>query len=632
MSAERGHRPRLRSRPTCGTLDGPVPKTTTMFGARLRPALRLIAFAGLAAFAAEPGSPAHAADPAKVLRISLPDITSLDPQQGTDLYSTRVTAALFEGLYQYDYLAVPAKIVPNAASAMPAITDGGRTWTIRLRPGIRYADHPAFRGRPRELVAGDFVYALKRWLDPNLKGGGQPSLTDLIEGARPVVDAAKAPGAKFDYDRPIPGLVALDAHTLRIRTNAVDYTLLERLASLPSFAVAREAIEAAGDQVMTQPAGTGPYMLKDWRKGSRVVLEANPHYRAIEFPASAAAAHRELVASMKGVRLPAVARIEIAIIEEFVPELLSFEKGELDYVALGGPVLARVLDGDRIKPALAARGIRHVRSVAPNLVFAYFNMDDPQLGGSSPDKIALRRAIGMGFNNPEFVRVMYAGNALPANQLLPPHVDGHDAALANRSSYDPAAARALLDRFGYVDRDGDGGREAPDGKPLVLVHSSMPDSWSREADTLWLKSMEAIGLKMRVNTAPFADLLKQSVAGQLPMFNLGYRALDPSGWQILSTLWGKSPPDTNRARFRNADYDAAYEAFLRTPPGPERNAHVRRMSEIAQAHAPLMFQIYSVANVFVHPWVRGYWPSPFGFHWKYLDVDPAARAAATKPR
>ena len=142
------------------------------------------------------GSPiVHAADPAKVLRIASPDITSLDPQQGTDVYSTRVTSALFEALYQYDYLASPAKVIPNTAAAMPEIGDGGRTWTIRLQRGIRFADDPAFRGKPRELVAGDYVYALKRWLDPTLRGGGDTALTDLIAGARAVVDAAKAPGA-----------------------------------------------------------------------------------------------------------------------------------------------------------------------------------------------------------------------------------------------------------------------------------------------------------------------------------------------------------------------------------------------------------------------------------------------------
>jgi ABC-type transport system substrate-binding protein len=267
-----------------------------------------------------------------------------------------------------------------------------------------------------------------------------------------------------------------------------------------------------------------------------------------------------------------------------------------------------------------------VRYVVPSLIYTYFNMEDPIVGGYTPDKVALRRAIGMGFNTPDFIAVLYGGQAVPADQLLPPGVDGHDGRQA-KAPYDPAAARALLDRFGYVDRNGDGFRDLPDGKPLVLTQNSLPDSWSREADTLWLKSMEAIGVRMKINTAPFADLLKESLAGKLQMFNLGYRALDPSGYQVLSTLWSKSPPDTNRSRFKLAEYDAAYEQFTRTPPGPERNAIARRMSELVQAYAPMTYQVYPIANVIVHPWVKGYYPSNFGFSWKYLDIDPARQRA-----
>ena len=192
------------------------------------------------------------------------------------------------------------------------------------------------------------------------------------------------------------------------------------------------------------------------------------------------------------------------------------------------------------------------------------------MGGNAPERIALRRAIALGFNSDEFIKVFYGGQGLPANQLLPPGTSGHDPKLPPKSAYDPAAARALLDRFGYKDRDGDGFRETPDGKPLSLVQSSMPDSLSREGDTLWLKNMTAIGLKMTINTQQFNDLLRQSKAGQLMMFNLGYRASEPSGYSLLSTLWGKSPPDIDLARFRNADYDAAFELYLRTPDGPER--------------------------------------------------------------
>ncbi len=571
---------------------------------------------------------AQAADPNKVLRVSLDDITSLDPQQGTDLYSTRIASHIFEALYEYDYLAAPAKVVPNTAEALPVVTDNGRTWTIRIRKGILFAPDPVFKGKPRELVAEDYVYSIKRSIDPNLRNGGIPALTDLIAGARPVVDAARKPNAKFDYDAPIEGLRALDRHTLQLRLTAENYTLLDRLAILTAMAVAREAVEAAGNEVMQKPVGTGPYLLKEWKRASKVVLEANPTYRKLAFSHSADPAHRALVASMKGKTLPAIGRIEINIIPETNPEFIAFDQGDLDYVALSANLGARALDGDKLKPAFAHRGIVHHRFTAPTLTYTYFQMEDPSVGGYTKEQIALRRAISMGFDTGELIKVIFAGNALPANQMLPPGVNGHDASLPPRSVYDPAAARALLDRFGFKDRDGDGFRETPEGKPLTVVRATLPESIYREIDTLWKKNMDAIGIRMRVEQQQFSELLNMSNAGKLPMFNLGLRALEPSGYLVLQTLWSKSPHTTNRARFKLPEYDEAYEKFLATPPGPERTALARRMSDIVQAYVPLSLHTFGLGNTLVYPWVQGYWPSEFGFSWKYLDIDMAQRRAA----
>ena len=573
-------------------------------------------------------SSAHAADMGKVLRLSSNDITSLDPQQGTDLYSTRVTSAIFEALYEFEYLSAGSKVVPNTAEALPVITDGGRTWTMRVRKGILFADDPAFKGKPRELTAEDYVYSIKRSIDPNLRGGGDPALSDLIVGARAIVDAARAPGGKFNYDAPIAGLQATDRYTLVIRLANPDYTLLERLAGLTMMAVAREAVEAAGSDVMSRPVGTGPYRLKEWRRASRVVLEANPSYRMVKFPENADAPQQELVRAMRGKTLPQIGRIEISIIEESQPEILAFTQGNLDLIALGGDDTKRVLENGKLRPDLAKRGIRHLRYGAPSVTFTYFNLDDPAVGGYSNAQVALRRAIGMGFDAGEMIRVLFAGNALPANQLLPPGVSGHDPALPAKSIYDPVGARALLDRFGFKDRDGDGYRETPDGKPLTVVRGTLPESWYREVDTLWKKNMDAIGIRMQVQQQTFAELLNLSRSGKLPMFNLGYRSLEPSGYQILQTLWSKSPRDTNPSQFNQADYDAAYEAFLRTPAGPARIALARKMSEISQAYMPIVLHTYGIGNVLHYPWVQGYWPSPFGFSWKYLDVDVAMRNAS----
>ena len=107
------------------------------------------------------------ADPAKILRIAFPTgETGFDPARVSDLYSNEVNEAIFDRLLTYDYLARPAKLVPMAAEAMPEVTDNGRTYTFHIRKGIFFASDPAFKGKPRELVAQDFVYSFKRFVDP----------------------------------------------------------------------------------------------------------------------------------------------------------------------------------------------------------------------------------------------------------------------------------------------------------------------------------------------------------------------------------------------------------------------------------------------------------------------------------
>ena len=104
----------------------------------------------------------------------------------------------------------PPTPVPRTAAALPVVSADGKTWAIKVKPGIFFTDDPAFRGKRRELVAEDYVYSIKRYIDPNLRGGGEPLVADLIVGARPLVDAASKPGARFDYDASIDGLRALD--------------------------------------------------------------------------------------------------------------------------------------------------------------------------------------------------------------------------------------------------------------------------------------------------------------------------------------------------------------------------------------------------------------------------------------
>ncbi|MBK8742420.1 MAG: hypothetical protein IPM02_24330 [Betaproteobacteria bacterium] len=231
---------------------------------------------------------AVAADMNKTLRIAFQVAeTGFDPQAISDLYSDFVNRHIFDPLYSYDYLARPYKLVPNTAAALPEITDNGLTWTIRIRKGIFFADDPAFGGRRRELIADDYIYAWKRLLDPRVRSPYLFYVDDKFAGADAVMEQAKKAG-KLDYDAKIEGMQALDRHTIRLRFKAPDYVLVHNLTQTPMAAVAREVIEKYGAEgntwTMSNPVGTGPYFLKDWKRANKILLEANPNFREMTFP------------------------------------------------------------------------------------------------------------------------------------------------------------------------------------------------------------------------------------------------------------------------------------------------------------------------------------------------------------
>ena len=139
------------------------------------------------------------------------------------------------------------------------------------------------------------------------------------------------------------GVRAVDRYTLQLRLNQPNYPVIEQNLTI-ALAVAREVVEAAGRDVGTRPVGTGPYRLREWKRGSRIVLEANPNYRLLKFPESSDPAHAALVRGMAGKRLPQVGVVNISIIEEMQSRLLEFEQGHLDYIELTGEICEPAAD------------------------------------------------------------------------------------------------------------------------------------------------------------------------------------------------------------------------------------------------------------------------------------------------
>jgi ABC-type transport system substrate-binding protein len=516
---------------------------------------------------------------------------------------------------------------------MPTISADGLTWAIPLRKGIYFADDPAFKGRKRELVAADYVYSWERLVDPRLRSPNAYYVDGKLVGLDAVVAKAKATG-KFDYDAPVAGLRALDRYTLQLKLTQPDYTLMDFLLQTAMTAVAREVVEAYGDAngwVMDHPVGTGPYKLAEWRRGQKIVLVANPGYREEYFPAAppgADAGTRSVAAAMKGKRLPQIGRVEVTIIEESNPQWLAFVAGTLDYANIPPDLIPKALDAQgNLLPALANAGVTREKIVQPALAYTYFNMQDPVVGGYEPARIALRRAIVMAFNTPEYIDVSWQGQALMASQIVPPELLGHIEGLDVHPPYDPATARALLDRFGYKDRDGSGYRSLPDGKPFTLMMGSTPTARDRDRDELWTKNLKAVGIRIDFIKQKWPELLKMGRDGnQLQMWGVGWINNSGDGDAFVQLLYGPNAGQSNIARFHNADYDRLYIASKRIPPGPERDELYRKMNNIFAAYTPWDLGIYRIENTVVQPWVLGYKKNArFEHPWKFLDIDLARR-------
>ena len=572
---------------------------------------------------------------AGVLRYAFPIAeTGFDPPQISDLYSVFLISNIFDSPLTYDYLARPTKVIPNSAESLPEVSADGLTWTLRIKKGITFTDDPAFKGKPRELTAADYVYSIKRVYDPRWKS---PQLY-LLEGFVVGMDAVRARALKsgrMDYDSEVEGLRALDRYTLQVKLVKPRYNFIHTFTTCTiSCAVAREVVEAAPDKMMEHPVGTGPYMLSAWRRSSKITLVANPDYRDERFEATPPVddpVAQQIYAKLKGRKLPMTPRVEVSIIEETQPRWLSFLNSEQDLIERLPEEFANVaIPNGKLAPNLAKRGIKIDRNPGVEVTFTYFAMENPLVGGYTPEKVALRRAISLGYSNEEEIRIVRKNQAIPAQTPIGPGVAGYDPNFRSIGpEYDPAKARALLDMYGYVDRDGDGYRELPDGQPLLLERSTQPTQQYKQLDELWKKKMDAIGIRMVVKPQQFPELIKQSKAGQLMMWGLAWTVATPDAESFEEVLYGPNAGQSNHSRFNLPEWNRLFEASQNMPDSPQRDVLYLRMNKLFLAYAPWKLGVHRIYTDLMQPWVYGYHRHPvLRRWWQYIDVDGEAQRKA----
>jgi ABC-type transport system substrate-binding protein len=559
--------------------------------------------------------------------------TGFDPAQISDLYSSTMAGNIFDAPYEHEFLARPVRVRPNTAAAMPEVSADFRTFTVRIRPGIYFADDAAFKGQRRELVAQDYVYAIKRHFDPRWKSA---HLTDLATAQIIGLDALRNEALKankpFDYDREIEGLRAPDRYTLQFKLADPSPRFVSEQLCDPSVvgAVAREVVEFYGDRIMEHPVGTGPFKLSTWRRSSLIAFDRNPDYRNVYYDEEAPAGDplaQAAVAKLKGRKMPMVDRVEINIIEQPQPRWLSFINREMDLLwQIPEDFVNVAIPNNKLAPNLAKRGIYFIRYLRNDFVMSYFGMENPVVGGYAPEKVALRRAIGLAVDVQREIHDVRRGQAIAAHSIVAPNVWGYDPAFRSEmGEFDRAKAQALLDLYGYVDRDGDGWRDMPDGSPLVLEYATQPNDLDRALAEQWQKNMDAIKVRIVFKVAQWPENLKASRAGKLMMWGVSWTAgPDSEGFLLLG--YGPAKGQADHARFDLPEYNKLYDLQRTLPDGPERLDVLTRMKELTVAYMPYKGHVHRIWTDLAQPWVVGYHRNVFVHEfWRYVDIDLAEK-------
>ncbi len=558
----------------------------------------------------------------KVLRIAFeaPD-DGFDMVKTFNFYSGNVADVIFERLLQYDYLANPVKLVPATAQSMPVIKENGKVYIFKIKPGIYFTADPAFKGQRRELIAEDYVYSVKRILDPKNHSSSYAFIDQKIVGANALVEQAKQTG-RFNYDAKIEGVKALDRYTLQFTLTQPDYNFPYILAYSTFGATAREVVDYYKDRLGMHPVGTGPYMLSKYVPRSKIELVANPDYRGFvwNFKSTGTAWDNQLVKEMTGKKMPQIGKVNISIIEEEQSRWLAFQSKQLDLDKLTSSSIPKVLDqNNQLKPVMRQKGIRLYPNKEAEITYTMLNMRDPIIGGNNLDKIALRRAIAMSFNVDEYIRILRKGQAVKAEMLVPTGVNGHNPKYRSSIGYNPSLANKLLDHFGYK-KGADGYRNLPNGKALVLKINTESGSSSVMYSELWKKNLDAIGIRADFRVSNFADNLKAATQCQYMIWGGAWHADYPEGENFTQLLYGPNVGRGNQSCYSSSAYDGLYKQAMQQPP-EKRMPYYEKMSRQIEADNPLILQDTRIRNWVIQSYVQGFKAHPImNSNWQYLDI------------
>jgi oligopeptide transport system substrate-binding protein len=515
----------------------------------------------------------------------------------------------------------------------------------------------------RELVAADYVHQIKRLAHPHLHSPIMQLMGDYIVGlkelAQELAKSEKAASREtardgyLDLTRfNLAGAEVLDRYTYRIRVRG-KYPQFVYWLAMPFFA----PIPPESDRFYAQPGmaernisldwfpvGSGPYMLTVNNPNRQMVLERNPNYKGEVYPAEGEPGDAEAgLLKDAGKPLPFIDRVVFALEKEQIPYWNKFLQGYYDASGISSDTFDQAVQfsgqGDvTLSDDMVARGIKLQTSVATSVFYLGFNMLDPVVGGYGERARKLRHAISIAIDDEEQISIFRNGRGIAAQGPIPPGIfgyrDGQEG--VNPYVYDwvngkprrkPIEyAKKLLAEAGYPN-----GRDAKTGQPLLVNLDTTGTGPDAKARLDWYaKQFDKIGVQLAVRATDWNRFQDKIRKGNVQLYFLGWNADYPDPENFLFLLHGEQSKvktaGENASNYANAEFDRLFERMKSMANGPERQAIIDRMVEIARHDAPWVWSLFPKDFALHHAWTHNRKPHPIANNGlKYQRIDPALR-------
>lgn len=569
----------------------------------------------------------------------------------------------------------------------PASEIARSDYLIRIQPGIRFQPHPAFavdeQGRhryhalspsdlnginrladfpetgTRELTAEDFVYQIKRlaapWTHSPIAGVMQQHIRGFQALAEQLATAAEQGALERIAtlrESSLEGVEVIDRHSFRISLTG-KYPQFAYWLAMPFFApmpweaevfYAQPGMAERNITLDWYPVGTGPFMLSENNPNLRMVLTRNPHFHGETYPTEGMPGDRESgILDDAGKPLPLIDRAIYSLEKESIPRWNKFLQGYYDSSGISSDAFDQAIQIDThgepiLTDAMREQGISLLTSVEPSIFYIGFNMLDPVIGGDSQRARLLRRAISIAVDFEEFISIFTNGRGLVAQSPIPPGIFGHREGesginpfvyewrhgRAVRRSLDEA--RILMEQAGYP-----GGVDRETGRTLTIHYEAVATGPDDRARLNWIRKQFAkLGIELVIRSTDynrFQDKLRNGT-GQVFMF--GWNADYPDPENFLFLLYGPHGKvrhqGENAANYANPEFDRLFDEMKFMGDGPERQAILDRLVEIARTDAPWIWGFHPKAFSLHHQWMHNAHPNQMANNTlKYRRIDPALR-------